>query len=72
VPELLEHGAVGWLVPPGDAQALARAVVDALRRPLDGARGRQAALDRSGLPVILGQLDELYTRELARTGDRRA
>jgi glycosyltransferase involved in cell wall biosynthesis len=68
VPEMLEHGDVGLLVPPGDADALARAIISAVRQPLDGDRGREAALRRSGLNVILGQLDELYRRLLEKKG----
>jgi glycosyltransferase involved in cell wall biosynthesis len=68
VPELLEHGAVGLLVPPGDVEALADAILRALDAPPDVERGREAALRRSGLPVILGQLDDLYTRLLRAKG----
>jgi glycosyltransferase involved in cell wall biosynthesis len=68
VPEMLEHGEVGLLVPPRDVEALAQAIVSAIRQPLDGDKGRDAALRRSGLDMILGQLDELYTRLLTKKG----
>jgi glycosyltransferase involved in cell wall biosynthesis len=69
VPEMLEHGEVGLIVPPGDAEALAQAIIKTIQHPLDGEKGRAAALKRSGLDVILEQLDELYTR-LLRKKDR--
>lgn len=33
IPEVVEHGTTGWLVPPGDIHALADAVVDAMDHP---------------------------------------
>ncbi|HXF50058.1 MAG TPA: glycosyltransferase family 4 protein [Dehalococcoidia bacterium] len=49
-PEIIEHGVTGWMVPPGDARALA----DAIRLMLDspdlrerlGAAGRRAIVER--------------------------
>ena len=40
LPEMVEHGRTGYLVPPGDEKALADAMIDLLRNrgaaPLDG------------------------------------
>ncbi|MFN8374564.1 MAG: glycosyltransferase family 4 protein [Anaerolineae bacterium] len=68
VPEMLEHGAVGSLVKAGDRDGLAQAIISTLRNPPNGDKGRAAALHRSGLEVILGQLDALYTQHLTRKG----
>ncbi|MFN3643023.1 MAG: glycosyltransferase family 4 protein [Gemmobacter sp.] len=51
IPELVQDGIAGWLVPPADPQALADAIVAAAAQPLDrlaamGAAGRERALDR--------------------------
>lgn len=43
IPEQIENGISGWLVQPGDKNALAQAIVDALEHP-DRARQRGAAL----------------------------
>ena len=36
--EMIGHGKTGWLVPPGDEQALATAIVDLWRRPVSARR----------------------------------
>ena len=36
LPDLLDHGQLGALVPSGDAQALADAIINVLRDPADG------------------------------------
>jgi glycosyltransferase involved in cell wall biosynthesis len=70
VPELVVEGESGFLVPPGDAQALARALerlVDDpdLRRRL-GAVGRVRAETRFNLNAFRRAHLELYAAELAR------
>ncbi|MBK9713253.1 MAG: glycosyltransferase [Kouleothrix sp.] len=47
LPEVVEHGISGILVPPGDAQALAEAIVDLVRYPDTRARLGQAARERA-------------------------
>ena len=51
VPELVQPGATGWLVPPGDIAALANAMASLLDTPTDllarmGEAGAQAVADR--------------------------
>ncbi len=66
VPDLLEGGALGALVPPGDAPALAEAILRALRHPPD-VRGAQAAmLSRFSIDRLARDLEELYRELLAR------
>jgi len=72
-PDLLGAGARGLLVPPGEPEALATAVIDTLRSP-EGARrrtqeGRTYVLGHHSVERLLADIDALY-RELlvARTG----
>ncbi|MFC7880123.1 glycosyltransferase, partial [Isoptericola sp. NPDC057391] len=57
LPEALEHGAAGVLVPPGDAAALADALVavahDDDRRAALGERARQVAVERHDWSVVV-------------------
>jgi len=46
MPEMLDDGRCGALVEPEDPDALARAILDVLQKPDDGARKAQAARDR--------------------------
>jgi alpha-maltose-1-phosphate synthase len=48
MPEIVEDGVTGILVPPGDAAALAEAMVDLLRDP-----ARAAAMGRAGYAKTL-------------------
>lgn len=48
IPELVEHGAAGWLVPAGDPAALADALADALAAPSE----RLAAMGRAGAAAV--------------------
>ncbi len=73
LPEVLDGGRAGLLVPPGDPEALAAALEDFLVHPekaraLAGA-GRLRA-PRYDLEVLIGGLDALYLRLLERSDPR--
>ncbi|MBI3180430.1 MAG: glycosyltransferase [Deltaproteobacteria bacterium] len=69
-PEAIEHGASGFLCPPGDVHALARSVIDLLRdgelRQRMGERGR-ARVHEFAQEAMVEHLDALYV-ELAQHG----
>lgn len=66
VPDLLDQGALGTLVPSGDVNALANALIAVLRDPPDMQSARALMLDRYNLDRLIGQFDALYRRLLAR------
>ncbi|HKR66191.1 MAG TPA: glycosyltransferase [Thermoanaerobaculia bacterium] len=61
IPEIVEEGVTGHLVPPGDADALARAIGDALAHPL--AIPRDAA-QKFSTEAWIGRLDRVYEEAL--------
>ncbi len=65
VPDVVEDGRQGLLVPPTDPAALAEAIAailgDGMRAAAMGAMGRARA-ERFSLEVMLGRLDRLYRR----------
>ena len=69
VPELVEDGANGLLVEPGDHQAMAEAVLRLLASPETaeamGQEGRRRAEQRHGCPATARRLSELYWEALA-------
>jgi glycosyltransferase involved in cell wall biosynthesis len=66
--ELVQHDRIGWLVPPGDATALAAGVCAVLEDP--AAAGRRAAAARAvveaqhGWPRVIAAYERLYLRGL--------
>jgi glycosyltransferase involved in cell wall biosynthesis len=66
LPDLLDHGALGRLVPNGDAAALATAVLDTLDTPPDVTPASQLMLDRYGIDRLVKDLDALYRGLLAK------
>lgn len=65
IPELVQDGRTGWLVPAGDAEALAEALLDlavlpAARRGEMGAQARQRVLERHDVDVEARKLSELF------------
>jgi glycosyltransferase involved in cell wall biosynthesis len=66
VPDLLDHGTLGKLSPPGDANALANAILDTLLNPPDGTEAQRLMLDRFGIDRLVRDLDSLYRGLLAK------
>jgi glycosyltransferase involved in cell wall biosynthesis len=76
IPELVVPGDCGWLVPAGDAEALAQAMVECLQAPKAqlqamGASGRRRVMEHHDAAREAGKLQELFEavareRELAR------
>ncbi len=67
VPELLEHGRLGRLVPAGEAEELAAAILAELARPRDLGPERRAIAARYGIDAHARALADLY-RRLRRQG----
>lgn len=67
LPDLLDGGALGALVPSGDADALAAAIIDTLRTPPpDPERAQHLMIDRYGIDRLVKDLDSLYRGLLAK------
>ncbi|HSB78721.1 MAG TPA: glycosyltransferase [Candidatus Methylomirabilis sp.] len=64
VGDVVVHGETGWLVPPGDPQALAQAVRHLVAAPALRARlaaaGQAAALQRYGVEELIRRTEALY------------
>jgi len=71
IPEVVDDGRTGWLVPPADAAALGDAMARVLADPAAAARiaaaGRDAVLPRFNVEGYVTAVTELYDRLLART-----
>lgn len=65
LPDLLDGGALGMLVPSGDADALAAAMIDTLRNPPDMRGARTLMQERFSIERLAHDLDALYRRLLA-------
>lgn len=72
MPEIIAEGETGWLVPPGDAGALAEAMLAALADParaaVMGARGRERALATFTWNLVAARAVEDLERLAARRG----
>jgi glycosyltransferase involved in cell wall biosynthesis len=74
LPDLIEDGRTGRLVPPGDPESLASAILDVLgdaegRRRM-GRAARESAAARFGLDRLLNDVERLYDELLAGKGIR--
>jgi glycosyltransferase involved in cell wall biosynthesis len=75
IPEIIENGSSGLLVPAGDVQGLATRVLEVLSRPglrADLSRSaRSAVLGRHSLTSMLDAVEERFIVEFERRGERR-
>ena len=65
IPELVRHGQDGWLVAPGDVDALAYALNEALSCKISemqemGRRARQRVNERHDIDIEAGKLARLF------------
>jgi glycosyltransferase involved in cell wall biosynthesis len=68
IPELVEPAKHGWLVPAGDAGALANAIQDCLDKPQEiiaqmGDAARSRVLERHDVDTEAGKLAELFRKQ---------
>ncbi|MGH9143451.1 MAG: glycosyltransferase [Vicinamibacterales bacterium] len=72
IPELIENGRTGWLVPPGEDEPLAARVMhvmaDAAAAARIGAAARADARARFSFERMVAAFDEIYVAELTRRG----
>lgn len=72
LPDLIEDGVTGYLVPARDAAALANAVVGVLRNPRDaacmGERAQRVAVERFAEKRLVAETEALYRKLLAAKG----
>jgi glycosyltransferase involved in cell wall biosynthesis len=70
--ELIDDGRTGWLVPPGEDEALASRVMHLMADPADAARigaaARADALARFSFDRMVAGFEDIYLTELARRG----
>jgi N-acetyl-alpha-D-glucosaminyl L-malate synthase BshA len=71
LPEVVDHGATGFLAPIGDVQAMAGRVLELLRDPARrrafGERARSRALERFRLEPAIDRYEALYRRLITST-----
>jgi glycosyltransferase involved in cell wall biosynthesis len=65
IPELVEPGVNGWLVPAGSAEAVAQAMREALQSPVDrltemGRAGAERVAEQYNLSIEAGKLSNLF------------
>lgn len=69
IPELIEPGRSGWLIPAGSVEAIVAAVREVLATPPDrlarmGAEGRRAVLERHDVRITAAALRALFERHV--------
>ena len=64
IPEVISHGVSGWLVPPGEPEMLAKAILTALREPEQtkavGRRGQEWVLEKFGLDRMIDEYERYF------------
>lgn len=70
VPDLLDHGRLGRLALPNNADSLAQSILAALTQPLENA-ARDIMLKRYGIDRLVSDLDSLYQGLLAKHSRQR-
>jgi glycosyltransferase involved in cell wall biosynthesis len=69
IPEIVEHGRNGLLVPAGDDEALAAALIETIERPAQaaalGEAARQTVAGRYSFERMVHEFEALYEQELA-------
>lgn len=74
IPDIVRDGETGWLVPPGDARALALAIAEVQADPAEASRrvdsGRRLTEERFSLPGIVDALSVCYEVALLRRAGR--
>jgi glycosyltransferase involved in cell wall biosynthesis len=77
IPEVVEDGTTGFLVPPGDPMVLGDAMMSIETLGLEGratmaARGRALVEKRYGTPTVMKMWDQLYSECATASKDREA
>jgi glycosyltransferase involved in cell wall biosynthesis len=73
IPELVEHGSTGWLVPAGDEMALSQAMRECLEAPVErlarmGAAGRARVVDQHDSFKEAVKLKQLFEQHIHPAG----
>ncbi len=75
IPDIVQHGHTGWLVPPGDPEALARRLLEVAGQPEMARRvaeqGREHARTRFSWARILAETERVYREALETLRERR-
>lgn len=71
LPEIIVHGETGWLAPPADPDALAKALLEALRQPdvasAYGQRGLERLKNHFSVDKMVAETLRIYHTQLERT-----
>jgi glycosyltransferase involved in cell wall biosynthesis len=71
IPDLLDRGTLGKLVPSGDADALSKAIMETLQSPPDMQQAQKTMLKRYSIERLAQDLDSLYRGLLAKKQHRK-